>query len=39
VTYVQGLDKLTYVIDDIGAGDEFNKNYELFRAIFGAPRS
>ena len=37
-TNVQGLDKLNYVIDDIGAGDDFNKNYELFRSIFGAPK-
>ena len=37
-TKVEGLDKLNYVIDDIGAGDDFNKNLELFRAIFGAPR-
>ena len=35
---VQDLDKLNYVIDDIGAGDDFNKNYELFRSIFGAPK-
>jgi iron(III) transport system substrate-binding protein len=35
----QGIDKLSYVIDDIGAGDDFNKNYELFRNIFGAPKS
>ncbi len=38
-TRVPGLDKLKYVIDDIGAGDDFNKNMELFRTIFGAPRS
>ena len=38
-TKVEGLEKLNYVIDDIGAGDDFNKNYELFRAIFGTPRS
>jgi iron(III) transport system substrate-binding protein len=38
-TNVQGLDKLNYVIDNIGAGDDFNKNYELFRSIFGAPQS
>ena len=38
-TNVQGLDKLKYVIDDISAGDDFNKNFELFRSIFGAPRS
>ena len=38
-TNVQGLDKLNYVIDDIGAGDDYNKNYELFRSIFGAAKS
>ena len=38
-TKVEGLDRLNYVIDDIGAGDDFGKNLELFRAIFGAPRS
>jgi iron(III) transport system substrate-binding protein len=38
-TNIQGLDKLNYVIDDISAGDDFNKNFELFRSIFGAPRS
>ena len=38
-TTVQGLDKLNYVIDDIGAGDDFNKNFELFRSIFGGARS
>ena len=38
-TNVQGLDKLNCVIDDISAGDDFNKNFELFRSIFGAPRS
>jgi len=37
-TSVQGLDKLNYVIDNIAAGDDFNKNYELFRSIFGAPQ-
>lgn len=37
-TNIQDLDKLNYVIDDIGAGDDFNKNYELFRTIFGAPK-
>lgn len=26
------------VIDEIAAGDDFNKNYELFRNIFGAPK-
>src|SRR5215472_7461414 len=38
-TNVQALEKLNYVIDDISAGDDFNKNFELFRSIFGAPRS
>jgi iron(III) transport system substrate-binding protein len=38
-TTAQGIDKLNYVIDDIGAGDDFNKNFELFRNIFGAPKS
>ena len=37
-TSVQGLGKLNYVIDNIAAGDDFNKNYELFRSIFGAPQ-
>jgi iron(III) transport system substrate-binding protein len=36
-TNVQGLDKLNYTIDNIGAGDDFNKNYDLFRSLFGAP--
>jgi iron(III) transport system substrate-binding protein len=38
-TNVQGLNKLNYVIDDIAAGDDFNKNFGLFRSIFGTPRS
>ena len=38
-TTAQGIDKLNYVIDDIGAGVDFNKNYEQFRNIFGAPKS
>jgi len=38
-THVQGLDKLNYVIDDISAGDDFNKNAESFRSIFGASGS
>ena len=37
-TNIQGLDKLNYVIDEIGAGDDFNKNYDLFRSLFGAPK-
>jgi len=24
---------------NIGAGEDFNKNFELFRAVFGAPKS
>jgi iron(III) transport system substrate-binding protein len=35
---VQGADKLNYVVDDIGAGDDYNKNYEQFRTIFGAAK-
>lgn len=38
-TTAQGIANLNYVIDDIGAGDDFNKNFELFRNIFGAPKS
>jgi iron(III) transport system substrate-binding protein len=38
-TTAQGIDKLNYVIDDIGAGEDFNKYSELFRNIFGAPKS
>jgi iron(III) transport system substrate-binding protein len=38
-TTAQGTDKLNYVIDEIGAGDDFNRNYELFRNIFGAPKA
>jgi iron(III) transport system substrate-binding protein len=37
-TSAQNVDKLNYVIDDITAGDDFNKNYETFRSIFGAPK-
>ena len=37
-TNIQGLDKLNYVIDEFGAGDDFNKNYDLFRSLFGAPK-
>jgi iron(III) transport system substrate-binding protein len=37
-TNIQGLDKLNYVIDEIAAGDDFNKNYDLFRSLFGAPK-
>lgn len=36
---VQGIDKLNFVVDDIGAGDDFNKSYELFRNVFGGPKS
>lgn len=38
-TAVQGIDKLNFVIDDISAGDDFNRNYELFRNVFGGPKS
>lgn len=38
-TTTQGIDKLNYVIDDIGAGEDFNKSSDLCRAIFGAPKS
>jgi iron(III) transport system substrate-binding protein len=38
-TTVQAIDKLDFVIDDIGAGEDFNRNNELFRSIFGAPKS
>lgn len=37
-TTVQGLEKLTFVIDEFSAGDDFNKNYEQFRSIFGGPK-
>ena len=36
---VQGIDKLNFVVDDISAGDDFNKNYELFRNVFGGTKS
>jgi len=38
-TAVQGIDKLNFVVDDISAGDDFNKNYELFRNVFDGPKS
>jgi iron(III) transport system substrate-binding protein len=38
-TAVQGIDKLNFVIDEISAGDDFNKNYELFRNVFGGAKS
>lgn len=38
-TTAQGIDKLNYVIDDIGAGEDYNRYNELFRNIFGAPKS
>lgn len=37
-TNVQGLEKLTFVIDEFSAGDDFNKSYEQFRNIFGAAK-
>ncbi len=33
-TEISGLDKLSYVVDELSAADDFNKNYELFRSIF-----
>jgi iron(III) transport system substrate-binding protein len=33
-TNIPGLDKLNYVVDEMSAGDHFNKNYELFRKVF-----
>ena len=33
-TTIRGLDQLKYVVDEFSAGDDFNKNYELFRRIF-----
>ena len=38
-TVVQGIDKLNFVVDDISAADDFNKSYELFRNVFGGPKS
>jgi iron(III) transport system substrate-binding protein len=38
-TTVQAIAKLDFVIDDIGAGEDFNRYNELFRNIFGAPKS
>ncbi len=35
----RGAEKLNYVIDEISAGDDYNKNYQQFRTIFGAPKS
>lgn len=35
---VPGADKLNYVVDEISAADDYNKNYEQFRTIFGAPK-
>lgn len=37
-TTVQGLEKLNFVIDEFSAGDDFNKNYEQFRNIFGTTK-
>ncbi len=37
-TTVQGLEKLNFVIDEFSAGDDYNKNYEQFRTIFGGPK-
>ena len=38
-TAVQGIDKVNFVVDDISAGDDFNKSYELFRNVFDGPKS
>jgi iron(III) transport system substrate-binding protein len=38
-TAVQGINQLNFVVDDISAGDDFNKNYELFRNVFGGAKS
>jgi iron(III) transport system substrate-binding protein len=34
-TNIAGLDKLNFVIDDLSWVEDYNKNYELFRSIFG----
>jgi len=34
-TNIAGLDKLNFAIDDLRWVEEYNKNYELFRSIFG----
>ncbi|HWP60662.1 MAG TPA: extracellular solute-binding protein [Candidatus Acidoferrales bacterium] len=31
---IPGLEKLNFVVDDLNAAEDFNKNYELFRALF-----
>ena len=33
-TIIAGLDKLNYAVDAFAAGDDYNKNYELFRNLF-----
>jgi len=38
-TATKVADKLDYVIDDIGAGEDYNRYNELFRKVFGAPQS
>ncbi len=38
-TTTQVADKLDYVIDDIGAGQDLHRYDELFREIFGASQS
>lgn len=35
-TNIPGLEKLNYVVDEMSAAEQFNKNYELFRKIFSA---
>ena len=34
-TNIAGLDKLNFVIDDLGWVEDYNKNYEIFRSTFG----
>jgi len=35
---VDQAQKLNFVVDDISSGDDYNKDYEQFRNIFGAPK-
>ena len=34
-TNIAGLDKLNFVIDDLGWVEDYNKNYAIFRSTFG----
>ncbi|HUK40585.1 MAG TPA: extracellular solute-binding protein [Candidatus Acidoferrales bacterium] len=34
-TNIAGLDKLNFVVDDLSWVEDYNKNYEWFRSIFG----